>query len=165
MRLERIRFTMRVSSISNKLYSKSINNGFKGLWGKSSVTTDIDPVLCIPVTTRSYYYYPFSDESKEQTKKIKEAIDKAEIKEINGQTKYNIEDCRICATFPFTRTDFQAYKHFTEDSKLTDIMKKVHSLVQDKYTNREFGSNPHSAVNSAVEESIKEEERKRRLYF
>ncbi len=155
---------MRVSSISNNIYSKSINNNFKGLWGKTSINTDIDPVLCIPVTTRSYYYFPFSDETKEQTSRIESSIDKAEIKEVNGQTKYNIEDCRICATFPFTRADFCEYKNFNADSKLNDMMKKVHSLVQNKYVNREH-DNQRSAVNGHVEQSIQDEERKRRLYF
>ena len=149
-----------INSISHNMYNQS----FKGLWGKSSTNTDIDPVLCIPLTTNTYYYYPCIGESDEKIKNIEESIDEAKIVNVEGGTqKYNIEDCRICARLPFTAKEYLEYSRFKPTSKLTKKIYEIHSAVRDKYTTRDLGPEQKAALNPNVEQKVQEEPDIRRL--
>ena len=142
---------MRINSVNTFNYR---NTNFKGLWGKNSNHTDIDPAMCIPVNTKTYYYFPFCDESKDVLKRLKGSIDRAEIVKNDGKDKLEIEECRLCAVFPFTAEQYKAYSQFSEDSVLDDMQRRIHSMVRDKYTDREDGPKQTSALNDTVEQII-----------
>ena len=151
---------MRINSVNTFNYR---NTNFKGLWGKNSNHTDIDPAMCIPVNTKTYYYFPFCDESKEDLKKMKAGIDRAEIVKNDGTDKLEIEECRLCAVFPFTAAQFKEYNAFAQDSDFNNMIKRIHSMVRDKYTNRDEAYQ-HPAINNAVEEEAKHDRMRNNPY-
>ncbi len=154
---------MKIFSINN-IYNSVRNQSFKGLWGKSSTNTDFNPLLCLPTNRKTYYYYPCIGESPERVRNIKESIDKAGIERENDKDQeYNIEECKICATLPFTTKEYLEYSKFKPTSKLTKKIYEIHSAVRDKYKNKDLDSEQISAQNPNVEQKVQEEPDIRRL--
>ncbi len=129
----------------NKSQSKAQN--FKGLWGKTSRNTDYDAALGVPKVEDVYYYYPFSGEKKEEIEEVKNKYTSAYVE---NNSKYRVKDCRVCTYLPFTKADYDGYSSLTDGSKLTKDDKSIHSYVQDKYVNNEYGNNQTPAVNVKI---------------
>ena len=140
---------MKISSVSS--YSVSLHNSksrnFKGLWGKSSQACYLDPLMCIPKDIGERYYYPFVDEDPEEVKAIIEARKYAKVV---GGTSGVIHDCRLCKRLPFNQQQYEAYMKIPKEKSNSDIVKKIHFYVRDKYIDDTFGSNQVPAYNPVV---------------
>lgn len=144
---------MKISPISyNNLQQKSQN--FNGLWGRTSSSTDFDESLGVPKVEITYYYYPFKHESESEIQRVVADSKTAFFKEEDGVAKYNVQDCKICATLPFTKDNFDSYINLTPENKLSPVIKLVHSAVQDKYINNDYGFGQKSAINGIVSQKL-----------
>lgn len=154
-------YKMRINSVNTFNYR---NNNFKGLWGKTSNVTDFDPVICVPVNNKTYYYFPFADEAEADLTNLKDDIDRARIINVDEKTtKCEIVECKICAVLPFTAAQFMEYNAFAQDSDFNNMIKRIHSMVRDKYTNRDEAYQ-HPAINNAVEEEAKHDRMRNNPY-
>ena len=146
---------MKISSINNAMYSNNAN--FKGVWGKTSVNTDMDPVINIPTNTTTYYYYPFKNESDNDVQEIAKNNKSANIFSVNGKPRYVIQDCKICARLPITEDEYSWYSSLSEDS-VSDIPQESEGLklvkVIHKMLNNKFSDEPSVQKQSAQNQVI-----------
>ncbi len=125
---------MKISAVNNQIKTPN----FRGLWGKTSMHSDIDPVMNILKVENTYYYYPFLDETPSQ---IKETVDKnseAYIDESSPQ-RYIVKQCKVCYPLPFSEAEYNKYKYGDKSTRLTSKIKKIHVYVKSKYFNNELG--------------------------
>lgn len=138
-------------SYSNK--QQKIQN-FEGLWGKTTRKTDYDEAMGIPKIQEVYYYYPYMDESSEQIQKQIDNNTNAYIDEQNGNSRYQIKECKVCTTLPFKEAHFRNYSEMTKADRLTPNIKRVHYSVRDKYINNVYGNEQKSAINDVVTQKL-----------
>lgn len=147
---------MKINSVNfvnyhNKSYS------FNGLWGKTSVKTDVDEVMNIPIHEYSYYYYPFADESEKSIEKMRTKIENASIVTENNKPKYYINDFKQCISLPFTEEKYLEYKtvlnpETLSDEKIaeyTDMQKRIKTKFATYEYDRQI-----SAVNNVLAEYL-----------
>lgn len=150
---------MKVSGINNfSSINKNSNiksQNFNGLWLKTSVRTDFDCVLCIPQTTVIRYYSPFSDETSEQVQSVIDKRKNANIfKDERGNTRYIVNDCKLCKRLPFNEQQYEAYMILKNNPKNNRAIEEIHNIVQNRYTNDTLNKyqipayNPHFNGNS-----------------
>ncbi len=137
MRVFLLGINMRISPVNSIVkqtpnQQKSKNQSFSGLWGKTSSMTDFDPGLSVPVTTTTYYYYPFRDEKPSEVDKVIKSKSSAQIVDYR---RYVINDCKQCMMLPFSEQDYKDYSEISSASDIKPITKIVHRNVRDKYTN------------------------------
>lgn len=117
---------------------------FKGLWGKTSLRTDFDAVMNIPIREYSYYYYPFNDEAKESIDKQMAETENAKIEVENGNPKYNINDFKLCMRLPFTEQIYQDYSKISNLQRLSEkklnAYKKMHDYIKTKFLTKEYNN-------------------------
>ena len=120
---------MRISSLNN------ISMNFQGLWRESTQKTDFDRVMQIKKIENTYYYHPFSDESKDEISQVVSKNSYADIVEQNGQPVYIIDECKVCSKLP---VDSQSYENYMKAQRLSQRAKNIHRIVQNKYINPEL---------------------------
>ena len=141
---------MKVSSVNYSNNFNRINNlkgqNFTGLWGKTSLTSDIDPALGILRVQETSYYYPFKDENERAAEVYVQGHKNAYIEEDSNSPRYIVNDCRLCATLPFTESQYEEYLSLKKGTKLSDSIREIHRIVQKFYLFKTHG-NQKSAVN------------------
>lgn len=145
---------MKISGINNISGYKNVDNkntkqqNFNGLWMKTSVRTDVDFVLCVPQTTIVRYYSPFADENPQDVKQIVESRRNAGIiKDARGNTRYIINECKLCKRLPFNEQQYEAYmtvKGKTVKNSLIDI---IHNIVKTRFINDSLNKYQKPAFN------------------
>ena len=143
---------MKISGINNQY-----NQNFKGLWGKTYLKTDIDCVWGTPNRIEERYYYPFSNEDREDVKKNFAKMSSAKFTNNLGRHLYR--EYIVAETLPFDEQQYEAYmsvgNDYRTDRSLSDRDKwveHIHSWVKDKYISPEYGRNQIPAYNLRVEE-------------
>ncbi len=121
--------------ISNLNTNKMKQESFKGLWGKTTVTSDIDSGLGVNVVTETYYYYPFQDETVEQVKEIVRQNTSDYVDEKSRPNRYLIHECKVGMILPFQSVHFKNYQQARDVNNVYTNLKKVHFSVKDKYLN------------------------------
>ncbi len=143
---------MNINSISLFRNYKS-NQSFNGLWGKTSIKTDLDAVMNIPIHEYSYYYYPFLDESAASIKKVKDETENAAIVIENGKPKYRINDFKLCVPLPFTEKRYKDYMSHNSTGTISpekmEIFAKMQRHIKDKYSTKDYDMQV-SALNSNI---------------
>lgn len=138
---------------TNNVYNLKNNNilkspGFNGLWGKSSSNSDVDPAIGVLKVQETYYYYPFCDEDESSVTEIVRENSSANIDTKGPSPRYFVKDCRVCATLPFTQSDYEHYKSLSGSSSMNNTDKKVHSYSKGLYrTNNITLQSDNEAVN------------------
>ena len=138
---------MRISSINNINYTK--NRNFTGLWAKTTLNSDVDPALGILKVQETSYYYPFKDENLKVASVFVEGNKYAHIEENTDRPRYIVNDCRLCATLPFTQNEYEQYKSLPKGTRLNDLYRKIHGAVQKFYLDKTPGEQK-SAVNTQL---------------
>ena len=158
---------MKVSGINNiSGYNMNVNKNtkaqnFNGLWLKTSVRTDVDFVLCVPQTTIVRYYSPFADEKPQDIQKIIDERRNASIfKDGRGNTRYIINECKLCKRLPFNEQQYEAYMSVTDKQKSNPMIEEIHSLAKDRYTTDSLSKYQKPAYNPFL---YKEEPKKNTL--
>lgn len=139
---------MKITSINNFKNNISNTQNFNGLWGKTSKTSDMDPALGIVKVQTTSYYYPFKDENLKAAEMLVLGEKRAAIKE-KPQPRYEVQDCKLCATLPFTEAEYKNYKSIKKGTRLNDLFRDIHKIVPRFYENSEHGSQI-SAVNYEI---------------
>ncbi len=139
---------MSVSSINNfnNLYNGKTQS-FKGLWNKTSVSNDEDPGMGVFTNRETYYYHPFRNESINQISSV--VINNSDAYVDTESKVYVIKECKVCTPLSFTKEQFEDYSNATINTEPTDMIKKTHAEVQDKYLDYHLGRQT-SAVNKDV---------------
>ena len=140
---------MRVSSVNNFRSNISKTQNFNGLWGKTSLLSDKDPALGILKVQDISYYYPFKDENIKAAEMLVQGYKNAYIDESTSKPRYVVNDCRLCATLPFTEAEFNQYRALKKGTRLNDLHRSIHSFVGRFYLNKDQGSQT-SAINRNV---------------
>ncbi len=140
---------MKISHVSNTYNTRqNQTQNFKGLWGKTTFLNDMDPAMCIFKNETTFYYYPFLNESAKDIEKVVRENTHSKIDKKNNRFEKQV--CRVCATLPFTETQFQEYKKMPPTKTYDEEVGRIHRFVQDKFTTSPLnGQNP--AVNRNVQ--------------
>lgn len=113
---------------------------FRGLWGKTSKSTDFDAVLNIPKTQVTSYYYPFNDESEKEIKQVLQQNTKADIKSAHGVDRFLLEQCKLGYTIPCSAEQYNKYYNARKlPSVLPEPMRSIDRHSSDKFRNNMFG--------------------------
>lgn len=139
---------MKISQVSNS-YNIRQNQAqnFKGLWGKTTFLNDRDEAMCIFKNETTYYYYPFLNETPKDIEKVVRDNTFSKIDKENNRFEKKV--CKVCATLPFTETQFNEYKKRTLSDGYDEEISRIHRFVQDKYTNSPLNGQ-ESAVNKKI---------------
>ena len=132
---------MKITSINN--FKNNISNiqNFNGLWGKTSQTSDMDAALGIVKVQTTSYYYPYKDENQKAAEVLVQGCKNAYIDESSSsQPRYIVNDCRLCATLPFTEAQYKDYQLIKKGTRLNDLFRDIHKIVPRFYENPEHGS-------------------------
>jgi hypothetical protein len=151
---------MKIQAVNN-IQNNKLNPNFKGLWGKTSLSTaDFDPVLSIPTIEYTYYYYPFLKETKEEIAQKQQEVQKAVIDRSEGTPKYVIHDFKVCTTLPFDEKTYNNYKKVSNVNKLAEkslqIFYNMHKYIADKFLTSDFGDKQVSAANEKLTNKFNE---------
>lgn len=144
---------MKINSISvNSIKCSPIKpQNFKGVWSRTSKTTDIEPALNIPMVKHFFYYHPFKDETEDQILKVLKDNSDARLVYDDGD-KYVVKECKKAVTAPYTRDEYEAYRSLTPNSKLQGKMREIHRDMQEKYATSGFYGSQLPATNPNVSE-------------
>ncbi len=129
---------MQIQSLTS-LHSANTHNyskNFKGLWGKTSIESDMDEGLGCFVDRETFYYYPFKDESIRKINSVIKENTFDFIDESGVKPRYIIKECKQGITLPFKESYYKTYLELNKNSSNLFDFKKVHFLVQDKYVNK-----------------------------
>ena len=141
---------MKITSINNFKNGISNKQNFTGLWGKTSKTSDMDPALGIVKVQTTSYYYPYKGENQNAAEILVQGYKNAYIDESSSsQPRYIVNDCRLCATLPFTESEYNAYKSVKKGTRLNDLFRDIHKTVSRFYENPNHGSQV-SAINCEI---------------
>ena len=135
---------MKISTINNVFNNQKYTN-FNGLWGKTSLCSDFNKGINIPIITTTYYYFPYKNETEEKVQSIIRKNISAGTIRINGQDQLIDKKCKKGVTLPFTEEEYNTYRNLSEDdfkdttpkSYINQWAKFVHDWVSDKYTNKD----------------------------
>ena len=143
---------MNIKSISvNNIKCSPIKpQSFKGVWGKSSQVSDIEPAMNIPLIKKYYYYYPFKDESEDQINKVLQENSDAKIIH-DPDDKYVIKEARRTLRTSYTEDEYNKYKALTSTSNMDARMRSIHGAVQHMFSTSGFDDTPQKpAANSKL---------------
>ena len=143
---------MNIKSISvNSVKCSPIKpQAFKGVWGKASQVSDIEPAMNIPLIKKYYYYFPFKDESEAQIAQVLKENSEAKIVH-DGEDKYIIKEAKRTLRTSFTEAEYNKYRALSSSSKMDSNMKNIHSILRNKYSTSGFDDKPQeSAINPNV---------------
>lgn len=138
---------MKISSINS--FNNLKNQNFTGLWAKTTLTSDMDPALGIIRVQETSYYFPFKDENPKVASIFVEGNKHAHIEEDTECPRYLVNDCRLCATLPFTQKEYEQYKALQKGTRLNDTFRQIHSMVPRFYENKTPGEQT-SAINLKI---------------
>ena len=130
---------MRISSVNNFRNNISKTQNFNGLWGKTSLLSDEDPALGILKVQNISYYYPYKDENIKEAEMLVQGYKNACIDESTSKPRYVVNDCKLCATLPFTESEFNQYRALKKGTRLNDLHRSIHSFVERFYLNKDQG--------------------------
>lgn len=139
---------MRITAL-NQTHNLKQNNvqSFKGLWGRTTVTNDQEPAMCIFKNLETTYYYPFSDETEDDIAEVISHNTYAFIDETIPQ--YKVKECKVCTSLPFTQSTYEKYAASGQYTPITENLRKIHTFVHDKYITNELNQQ-QSASNKAL---------------
>lgn len=130
---------MKLRAISINCVKNNYNKQqtFKGVWDKSSICTDFDQALNIPVVKKCYYYHPFSDETEAQIAQVMESNSHAQIIH-NPSDRYEIKECKRALRTPFSKDVYEKYRTISSNVSLSEELRKVHYYVSNKFVTSGF---------------------------
>lgn len=145
---------MNISAVNHSNnFNQNNTQSFKGLWRRTSLINDKEPAMCIFKKQETYYYHPFADETDEDIKNVVAKNSKAYIDMKKKQ--YVVNECKVCSTLSFTKSDFEEYKNAGYTSPITEKLKRVHLASRNLFINNELnGQTP--AVNEEYRRNLNE---------
>ncbi len=143
---------MQIQQICNNSNVSKYQN-FRGFWGKTTKTTDIDRGMNIPNIKETCYYFPYPEESDSKIKEVQKEINKAYIDTKDGIPKYVTTECKRCSALPFSEEKFIEYWSFNENNRLSKKIKNIHRVAKALYVDNTYDKQ-HSAINPLVDKRI-----------
>lgn len=129
----------------NQNSKTNANQNFKGLWGRTKKSADIDQLLEIKRIKTTAYYFPFKNEpAKEYEKAVRDYNFAEVVKDKNKQKLFLLKECKLCAYLPFTKEQYEEYMKSSGDEKY----KEIHEFVSEGiFANGEYGEDQPTAAN------------------